>query len=86
MVGAPIVSPEAVLEVVLECERVARNTPAPAAAATPAIMNHFFLLPWPVSPPGRLIMETAGPVPLSWITGAIDVLVTRVEGSRLPEI
>jgi hypothetical protein len=45
MVGAPIVVPEAaVVELVLECERVARKTPTPAAPATPAIMNHFFLL------------------------------------------
>lgn len=80
MVGAPIVGPEAA-ELPLDCEWVARNAPAPAAAAIPAMMSHFFLLMWPLSPLGSLVMETAGPVPLSCRTGAIDDLAVRDEGS-----
>jgi len=72
--------PEAA-ELPLDCEWVARNAPAPAAAAIPAMMSHFFLLMWLLSPPGSLVMETAGPVPLPCKTGAIDDLAAREEGS-----
>jgi hypothetical protein len=81
MVGAPIEGPEAA-ELALPLEWcVARNAPAPAAAAIPAMMSHFFLLMSPLSPPGSLVMETAGPVPLPCKTGAIDDLAARDEGS-----
>ena len=81
MVGAPIEVPVVAVELLLERERVARNAPAPAAAATPAIMSHFFLLMWLLSPPESLVIETAGPVPLPCKTGAIDGLAAREDGS-----